>query len=167
MVMLIVDGNNVVGSVPDGWWRDLPGAVRRLLGRLVCLRRRVDVEIILVLDVAQSDLPEGDHDGIEVRYPQRPGPNAADGKILELLAEFQAGSAHQPDVGGAMGDGVGDAHDGGDSAPRDPRSPGALHDRVEVEVVTSDRALASSAADAGASVTGARTFLSRLDELGC
>jgi hypothetical protein len=32
---VIVDGANVVGSRPDGWWRDRPGAARRLAGRLV------------------------------------------------------------------------------------------------------------------------------------
>jgi len=29
-----VDGANVVGSRPDGWWRDRPGAARRLHHRL-------------------------------------------------------------------------------------------------------------------------------------
>jgi hypothetical protein len=28
--LFIVDGANVVGSVPDGWWRDRAGAARRL-----------------------------------------------------------------------------------------------------------------------------------------
>ena len=32
--MLLVDAANVVGSRPDGWWRDRPGAARRLLARL-------------------------------------------------------------------------------------------------------------------------------------
>ena len=34
---VVVDGANVVGSRPDGWWRDRPGAARRLAGRLVAL----------------------------------------------------------------------------------------------------------------------------------
>jgi hypothetical protein len=29
-VRWIVDGNNVMGSRPDGWWRDRDGAARRL-----------------------------------------------------------------------------------------------------------------------------------------
>ena len=29
--VLVVDGANVVGSVPDGWWKDRAGAARRLL----------------------------------------------------------------------------------------------------------------------------------------
>ena len=32
--MLLVDAANVVGSRPDGWWRDRPAAARRLLAQL-------------------------------------------------------------------------------------------------------------------------------------
>jgi hypothetical protein len=35
VLQLVVDAANVVGSVPDGWWRDRPGAARRLADRLV------------------------------------------------------------------------------------------------------------------------------------
>ena len=34
MTVLVVDAANVVGSGPDGWWRDRAGAAARLLGRL-------------------------------------------------------------------------------------------------------------------------------------
>ena len=34
---IVVDAANVVGSVPDGWWRDRAGATARLLGRLAPL----------------------------------------------------------------------------------------------------------------------------------
>ena len=34
MTVLLVDAANVVGSRPDGWWRDRAGATERLLGRL-------------------------------------------------------------------------------------------------------------------------------------
>ena len=36
--VLLVDAANVVGSRPDGWWRDRVGAASRLLDRLVGLR---------------------------------------------------------------------------------------------------------------------------------
>ena len=62
MDILVVDGNNV--AVADGWWRDRPAAARRLLARLHCLGEPAT----LVLDVAQPDLSEGNHGGIEVRY---------------------------------------------------------------------------------------------------
>jgi hypothetical protein len=34
VTVLVVDAANVVGSRPDGWWRDRAGANARLLGRL-------------------------------------------------------------------------------------------------------------------------------------
>jgi hypothetical protein len=36
-VTLLVDAANVVGSRPDGWWRDRAGATTRLLRRLAAL----------------------------------------------------------------------------------------------------------------------------------
>ena len=49
--VLIVDGANVVGSVPDGWWRDRPGAARRLHERLLVGDTSYD-RIVLVLEGA-------------------------------------------------------------------------------------------------------------------
>lgn len=34
---VVVDAANVVGSVPDGWWKDRPGAASRLLGAVEAL----------------------------------------------------------------------------------------------------------------------------------
>ncbi len=81
--IFVIDGNNVIGAVADGWWRDRPAAVRRLLGRLQCLGESAT----LVLDMAQPDLAEGDHDGIRVRYATRRGRDAADDLIREIVAE--------------------------------------------------------------------------------
>jgi hypothetical protein len=72
-----------MGAVPDGWWRDRPGAVRRLLGRMQCLGEPA----ILALDVAQPDLAEGEHGGIMVRYATRRGRDAADDLIRSLAAQ--------------------------------------------------------------------------------
>lgn len=33
--LLVVDAANVIGSVPDGWWRDRAGAAERLRDALV------------------------------------------------------------------------------------------------------------------------------------
>jgi hypothetical protein len=40
MAVLLVDVANVVGSRPDGWWRDRAGATSRLLERLAALDGR-------------------------------------------------------------------------------------------------------------------------------
>jgi hypothetical protein len=37
VTVLLVDAANVVGSRPDGWWRDRKGAAERLLARLAGL----------------------------------------------------------------------------------------------------------------------------------
>jgi predicted RNA-binding protein with PIN domain len=59
MATLIVDGANVVGSRPDGWWRDRPGAAARLHGRLVSTDLPY-AEVVLVLEgQARAGVPEG------------------------------------------------------------------------------------------------------------
>ncbi|HEY2996984.1 MAG TPA: hypothetical protein VGJ43_00350, partial [Acidimicrobiales bacterium] len=84
---VVVDGNNVIGAVPDGWWRDRPAAVRRLLGRLRCQAAAAGARatVVLVLDVPQADLPEGDHGGVTVLYARRRGRDAADDRIADLV----------------------------------------------------------------------------------
>jgi predicted RNA-binding protein with PIN domain len=86
---VVVDGNNVMGATPDGWWRDRPAAVTRLLARLKCYVRATDDDLVLVLvlDAPQADLPEGERDGVIVQYARRRGRDAADDRIRELLGE--------------------------------------------------------------------------------
>jgi len=51
MEVVIVDGANVVGSEPDGWWRDRAGAARRLHDRVISADLPSD-EVVLVLEGA-------------------------------------------------------------------------------------------------------------------
>lgn len=84
MTRLVIDGMNVIGSRPDGWWRDRDGAARRLLADLHAL---TDEEITLVLDGRPlEDVPEGAHDGVEVLYARRRGRDAGDDRIVETVA---------------------------------------------------------------------------------
>ena len=39
MTRWIVDGMNVIGSRPTGWWRDRPGAMRGLVASWTSSRR--------------------------------------------------------------------------------------------------------------------------------
>lgn len=49
--VLVVDGANVVGSRPDGWWKDRAGAARRLHEGLLVADLAYD-EVVLVLEGA-------------------------------------------------------------------------------------------------------------------
>jgi hypothetical protein len=63
--LLIVDGANVVGSVPDGWWRDRRAAAQRLRDALPAIATRGlapdgpdgPLEVVLVVEGAARDLP--------------------------------------------------------------------------------------------------------------
>jgi predicted RNA-binding protein with PIN domain len=82
---LLVDGNNVMGAGARGWWRDRGGASRALLHRLSCYARATERPLVLVFDVPQPDLPEGDYDGVILSYATRRGRNAGDDRIRALL----------------------------------------------------------------------------------
>src|SRR5690606_8921199 len=83
---VIVDVMNVMGSTPDGWWRDRDGAARRLLARLAAFAAREALPVTAVLDGRPLPaLPEGEHGPIEVLYATRRGPNAADDRIAALV----------------------------------------------------------------------------------
>ncbi|MFJ5530666.1 NTP pyrophosphohydrolase [Streptomyces sp. NPDC093261] len=85
--LVIVDAANVVGSVPDGWWRDRRGAAERLRDRLAGYAeaglpgRPGPVELVLVV--------EGAARGVEsvpgVRVEAAPG--SGDDRIVELVEE--------------------------------------------------------------------------------
>ena len=76
-----IDLSNVMGSVPDGWWRDREGATRRLIADI---RAWADSEVIVVLDAGPDDLLGTDHGVTVVRAPRR-GRNAADDEIVRRL----------------------------------------------------------------------------------
>jgi predicted RNA-binding protein with PIN domain len=80
---LIVDGNNVMGSRPDGWWRDRAEATRALVERLGAW---ADEDVIVVFD---GRPPAGltHPPRVDVRFAERGGANAADDVIAALVAD--------------------------------------------------------------------------------
>jgi len=83
-VRVIGDGNNVIGSRPDGWWRDRAGAARRLVEQLQAHASQTGDRVAVVLDGRpQPDFPEGVHEGVLVAYARRAGRDAADDRIVE------------------------------------------------------------------------------------
>ncbi|GAB4588127.1 hypothetical protein [Nocardia sp. IFM 10818] len=89
--LIVVDAANVVGSRPDGWWRDRAGAARRLLLAVATLRDRLDypVDVIVVLEgAAKAADPEGAGvDGVRVLL--------ADGSGDDAIADTVAAAAAQ------------------------------------------------------------------------
>ena len=74
---------NVIGSRPDGWWRDRRGAMRRLVEELGSLASTSGEPVTVVLDGGPFDLDSGP---VDVRFASRRGPNAADDDIAALVA---------------------------------------------------------------------------------
>ena len=60
--VLVVDAANVVGSRPDGWWKDRAGAARKLHERLLVADLPYD-EIVLVLEGAAKAGVKSGRDG--------------------------------------------------------------------------------------------------------
>ena len=82
----IIDGNNVFGSRPDGWWNDRDAAARRLAQAVAEWCRTHDDEVALVFDAPVApgtfELGGGNLTIVESR---RRGRDAADDRIVELV----------------------------------------------------------------------------------
>ena len=95
MTVLLVDAANVVGSRPDGWWRDRAGAAARLLERLAALPGRdlegpagapvrcAEVVAVVEGQARAAAAPEG------VRVVRAPG--SGDDALAATAAERAAG----------------------------------------------------------------------------
>ncbi|MGW1892811.1 NTP pyrophosphohydrolase [Streptomyces sp. NPDC002004] len=84
--LVVVDGANVVGSVPDGWWRDRRGAAERLRDRLTAAAQQGlpglpgPLDIVLVVEGAARGVPSVP--GVRVEDAPRSG----DDRIVDLVA---------------------------------------------------------------------------------
>ncbi len=74
--VLVVDGANVVGSRPDGWWKDRAGAARRLHERLLVADLPYD-EVVLVLEgAAKGGVPKGRDGHVRTVHAAKDGDTA-------------------------------------------------------------------------------------------
>jgi predicted RNA-binding protein with PIN domain len=79
----VVDGMNVIGSRPTGWWRDRPRAMRELVEDL----GRLGEPVTVVFDGRPFEMEDtGD---VEVLFASRSGRNAADDDIAALAADAE------------------------------------------------------------------------------
>ncbi|BDM71579.1 hypothetical protein HEK616_50660 [Streptomyces nigrescens] len=90
--LVIVDAANVVGSVPDGWWRDRRGAAERLRDTLPAyaadgLPGLADPPLELVLVVEGAARGVTSVEGVRVV----PAPGSGDDRIVELVADEGTG----------------------------------------------------------------------------
>jgi predicted RNA-binding protein with PIN domain len=79
----IVDGNNVMGARPDGWWRDRQGAQRRLVDRLEAFAEARDEPVTVIFDGRPHDAGGGLR--VAVRFARRAGRDAADDDVAALV----------------------------------------------------------------------------------
>ena len=79
----LVDGMNVIGSRPTGWWRDRPRAMRELATELGSFAAATGDEVTVVFDGKPFDVDSSE--GVNVRFAARRGPNAADDDIAALV----------------------------------------------------------------------------------
>jgi predicted RNA-binding protein with PIN domain len=83
MTRWLVDASNVIGSRPDGWWRDREGATLRLLEALRAFAGEDD-DVVVVLDFGSAEWA-GRDGPVEVAIAERRGRNAADDEIARRL----------------------------------------------------------------------------------
>jgi hypothetical protein len=81
----IVDGNNVIGARPDGWWRDRAAAAARLAAQVDAFARSTGQPVTLFFDGRPRDLGLPDDTPLETEFAPRPGRNAADHAIAERV----------------------------------------------------------------------------------
>ena len=81
----IVDGNNVMGARPDGWWRDRAGASRALAAQVAAFAGATGDAVQLVFDGRPRDLGLASDAPVRIAFADRPGRNAADALIAELV----------------------------------------------------------------------------------
>jgi hypothetical protein len=89
--LVVVDGANVVGSVPDGWWHDRPGAAARLRDALATVIADGlpdlpgPVEVALVVEGKARDVPQTSN-GVRVVS----APASGDDTIADLVRDSAA-----------------------------------------------------------------------------
>jgi predicted RNA-binding protein with PIN domain len=80
----IVDAMNVIGSRPDGWWRDRRGAMERLVSDLDRWAASRDDAVTVVFE--RPPHPPMPTTAVEIAFAPAPAPNSADDEIVRLVS---------------------------------------------------------------------------------
>ncbi|WP_206050824.1 hypothetical protein [Nocardioides speluncae] len=86
--VLVVDAANVVGSNPDGWWKDRAGAARRLHERLLVADLPHDVVVLVLEGQAKGGVPAGRDSHVRTVHAKRSGDDAI---VAEIRRAADAG----------------------------------------------------------------------------
>ena len=81
----IVDGMNVIGTRPDGWWKDRDSAMRHLVDRLERWVATTGHDVTVVFE--RKPNPPLNSTVINVAHAPKPGPNSGDNEIIRILKE--------------------------------------------------------------------------------
>ena len=71
--VLVVDGANVVGARPDGWWKDRAGAARRLHEQLLVADIEYDVVVLVLEGQAKAGVRAGRDAHVRTVHAPRDG----------------------------------------------------------------------------------------------
>ena len=81
----LVDGMNVIGTRPDGWWKDRDAAMARLVDRLERWSAETGDDVTVVFE--RKPNPPLSSPVIEVAHAPKPRPNSADDEIVRRLRD--------------------------------------------------------------------------------
>ena len=81
----LIDGMNVIGSRPDGWWRDRDAAMLRLVDRLERWAAAEGEDVTVVFERRPS--PPIRSTVVEIAHAPRPRADAADDELIRLLGQ--------------------------------------------------------------------------------
>ncbi|MGI8863443.1 MAG: NYN domain-containing protein [Solirubrobacteraceae bacterium] len=87
----LVDGMNVIGTRPDGWWRDRDAAMLRLVDLLERWAASENEDVTVVFERKPS--PPIRSTVIDIAHAPKPRANAADDEIIRLLRSDEQPSA--------------------------------------------------------------------------
>ena len=82
---MFVDGNNVMGSRPNGWWRDRAGAARRIVAEIALLAHNRKGVWTIVFDGPGPRGTEPSPEHLTVIHAGHGGRDSADDRIVELV----------------------------------------------------------------------------------
>lgn len=86
MRVLIVDGANVVGSRPTGWWRDRAGAAGRLHEAIAAADLAYDAVVLVLEGDAKGGRPAGEDGAVHTVH----APGSGDDTIVDQVRTRRA-----------------------------------------------------------------------------